>query len=164
MSKANSFRDILKEKKTSGGRYELSLAEFVRPVAANGEEISISGRGTSMLPTINEECSLVMAPLPEGGARTGDILLYTRANGQPVIHRVWRVTDSGYDMLGDNQILIERNVPKTAAVACVKTIVYPDGSQKAGSAGGWFVRMRQAYMCARRMAGRLYRKVFPRKK
>lgn len=159
MGSAVSFHDVLKEKKMTDGKYELSLAEFVRPFAASGEEIAISGRGTSMLPTISEACSLVMAPLPDGGARTGDILLYERANGQPVIHRVWRVTKDAYDMLGDNQFVIERNVPKTAAVACVKTILYPDGTQAAGRMGAWALRMRQARRCVRRFAGRLYRKI-----
>ncbi|MDO4746444.1 MAG: S24/S26 family peptidase [Bacillota bacterium] len=159
MSGAVSFHDVLKEKKMTDGKYELSLAEFVRPFAANGQEISVSGRGTSMLPTINEDCSLVMAPLPPDGARAGDVLLYARANGQSVIHRVWRVSARAYDMMGDNQVVIERNVPKTAAVARVKTILYPDGTQAPGRKGICAVRLRHARRCLRRLAGRIYRKI-----
>lgn len=159
MSNAVSFREILKEKKMTHGKFELSLAEFVRPFVANNKEVTISGRGSSMLPTIHEDCSLVMAPLPEKGVRAGDILLYTRSDGQPVIHRVWRVTRRGYDMLGDNQLLIERNVAKAAAIASVKTILYPDGSQRPGHACVCFIRLRYIYRRSRRLAGRLYRRL-----
>lgn len=150
---------MLEEKKKTIGKYELSIAEFVRLFVSNGEEVTISGKGTSMLPTIDEKCSLVMAPLRESGARAGDILLYTRPNGQSVIHRIWRVTAQGYDMLGDNQDLIERNVPKTAAVSYVKRIRYQDGCEKPGYKKIWRIRMRYAYRRCRQLAGRLYRKI-----
>lgn len=159
MSRAASFREILKEKKLTDGKYELSLAEFVRPFAENGEEVVVSGRGTSMLPTIHEECSLVMAPLPDGGARAGDILLYARENGQSVVHRVWRVTKNGYDMLGDNQLVIERNVPKEAAVALVQTIIYPDKRQKEGHMSLIRLRARYGRKILRRLAGRILRRL-----
>lgn len=162
MSSSACFREILKDKKMTDGKYELSLAEFVRPFAASNEEVTVSGKGTSMLPTITEECSLIMAPLPERGARAGDIVLYERANGQSVIHRVWRVTDRGYDMLGDNQLLVERNVPEAAAIAYVKTILYPDGSQKSGYTRIQAVRVRQMYRLMRRFAGKVFRKLFRR--
>lgn len=158
----SSLSELLKEKEMTDGRYELSLAEYVRLFAESGEEVTISGRGTSMLPTISEECTLVMAPVPDGIARAGDILLYTRPNSQPVIHRVWRVTDNGYDMVGDNQFLIERCVEKTAAVAYVRTINYPDGTHTPGHVGAWRIRMRYAYRYGRYLAGRIYRKIVRR--
>lgn len=163
MKNAVRFSEVLKNKQATDGKYELSLAEFVRPFAAHGEEITVSGKGSSMLPTISEQCSLIMAPLPKGGVRAGDILLYERPNGQPVIHRVWRVTKDGYDMLGDNQFEIERKVSKDAAVACVKTILYPNGTRKAGRMKAARMYLRYARRRLRRLAGRVYRKIFPPK-
>lgn len=162
MTRANSFRDILKEKEKTDGKFTLSLAEFVRPFAANNKEVTITGKGTSMLPTITEQCQLVMAPLPKDGCKAGDILLYARANGQSVIHRIWRVTARGYDMLGDNQIAIERGVPKDAAVAYVKTIIRPDGRRLEGHQGVATVRVRYAGKLVRRLAGKVYRGIFRR--
>lgn len=162
MTRANSFRDILNEKEKTDGKFTLSLAEFVRPFAANNKEVTITGKGTSMLPTITEQCLLVMAPLPKDGCKAGDILLYARPNGQSVIHRIWRVMAQGYDMLGDNQIAIERGVPKDAAVAYVKTIIRPDGRRMDGYQSVAVVRLRYAGKLVRRLAGKVYRSIFRR--
>ncbi len=132
MSEAPNLFDVLKEREKGSGRIEISLAEYVAAFAVRGEEVTVSGKGTSMLPTIDEKCRLVMCPIPGSGAKAGDIVLYSRPNGQSVIHRVWKVNRNSYDMLGDNQIIIERNVPMETAVAYVKTIIYPDGRERQG--------------------------------
>ena len=49
--------------------------------------------------------------------RHADGILYRRPDGKYVMHRIVRVHKDSFDMCGDGQREIERNVPKSAVVA-----------------------------------------------
>lgn len=102
----------------------ISLSELlpvIRDVLAAGGEFSLKPRGTSMLPYLREERdTVVLSPLTQSPQK-GDILLYQRANGAPILHRVVRVAPDGtLSMRGDNQYFLERNVSPTQVIAIVK--------------------------------------------
>ncbi len=57
--------------------------------------------GTSMLPLLRgEETPVAVGPV--GEPRVGDVLLYETPDGRNVLHRVIRLTRTGYRMRGDN--------------------------------------------------------------
>ena len=74
------------------------------------EEIQNSGKliyttvGVSMRPLIKQGRDLLIVTKPQGRLKKYDIPLYKRKNGQYVLHRVVKVKDDGYVILGDNCI------------------------------------------------------------
>lgn len=131
MNELTGLYDELKDAAAENGSGRITLAEFVRPFVQRDEQVTVSGHGTSMLPTICDHDRLVMAPLC-GEIRAGDVLLYTQPDGHSVIHRVWRVHGEYLDMLGDHQLIVERGVPKAAVIARVQTIIHADGRTSKG--------------------------------
>lgn len=97
------------------------LVPIIREVLDSGSEFRLFPRGKSMLPTIVEgEDSVLLAPPEE--VKVWDAVLYQRENGQYVLHRIVAEHEDCYDMCGDNQLIIEKNVPKTALIAKVTGI------------------------------------------
>ncbi len=97
------------------------LVPVILEVLDAGNEFRLFPRGTSMLPTIVQGTDSVMLARPEN-VEVMDAVLYRRANGQYVLHRIVAEHDDSYDMCGDNQIVIEKGVPKTALIAKVTGI------------------------------------------
>lgn len=64
--------------------------------------------GWSMMPMLhNRRDSVVICPV-EGRQKKGDLILYQRAGGQYVLHRILRVKKEGYVCCGDNQFFTEK--------------------------------------------------------
>ena len=105
-----------------------AFAQTVRETVSRGETILISGTGTSMEPLIRaDRDAVLLAPLPDRPLLAGDIVLYRRANGQTVLHRICRVRKDGYDMLGDGQLWVEQRVKKEQLIAFAREIRRPEG-------------------------------------
>ena len=106
------------------------LLPVIRDVLAAGGEFSLKPRGRSMRPYLCEgRDSVVLSPLNEPPKR-GDILLYVRENGVPVLHRVVDAKNDGtLTMRGDSQYFIEPGIRKEQVVAIVKRF-YRRGKEK----------------------------------
>lgn len=105
------------------------LLRTVEDAVRKGQSVIIAGTGDSMRPFIRPETDkLLLAPLPARALLPGDVVLYRRPGGEAVIHRIFRVRGDSYDMLGDNQLLIEQNVPRACVIAYVKEVIRPDGA------------------------------------
>ena len=64
--------------------------------------------GWSMMPMLhNRRDSVVIRPV-KGRQEKGDLILYQRANGRYVLHRILRVKREGYVCCGDNQFFTEK--------------------------------------------------------
>ena len=96
------------------------LLPVIRDVLAAGGEFPLKPRGQSMLPYFREgRDSVTLSPIT-ASPRRGDILLYVRTNGTPVLHRVVSVEENGtYTMRGDSQYFIEPGIRKEQLVAIV---------------------------------------------
>lgn len=104
------------------------LSETVRETIARGDAILIAGTGTSMEPFVHAaRDKVLLAPLPNRPLLAGDIVLYRRANGQAVLHRIYRVHKDSFDMLGDGQLWIEKRVTKEQLLAFAREIHRPQG-------------------------------------
>jgi hypothetical protein len=69
--------------------------------------VAVPVAGTSMVPFLRDG-DTVYLDLPDSPLKKGDIVLYTRANGRYILHRIQRVLpDGGYVMVGDAQQELE---------------------------------------------------------
>ena len=113
---------------TSSERIPMSsLVPVIKEVISSGGEFNLFTRGTSMKPTIVEGVHSVMLGAPTEIAR-GDIILYERANGQFVLHRLLKIKGDEYFTCGDNQYIIERGIHPDSVIARVTKIQKGDTS------------------------------------
>ena len=75
--------------------------EQVEQLEKNGYYLSVP-RGVSMWPMILNKESIVEIHRLDGPAKRYDLVMYVRGEKQGVIHRVIRVYDDRYYILGDN--------------------------------------------------------------
>ncbi len=99
------------------------LVPLIVEVISSGQEFRLYPRGKSMLPTIEEGKDSVALALPSS-LQTMDAVLYVRANGQYVLHRIVALRENDCDMCGDNQCAIEKGVPRTSILAKVTAIYH----------------------------------------
>ena len=77
--------------------------------------------GISMMPLIRPDKDLVTIVSPDE-LKKDDIVLFVRPSGQFVLHRIFEIKKGRYNIIGDNQKVIEFKVPRERIVAKVKSI------------------------------------------
>ena len=93
------------------------------------EELERSGKlvyttvGTSMNPMIKQDRDLSIIGKPKGRLKKYDVAFYKRPNGQYVLHRVVKVLDDGYVILGDNCVNKEFNIKETQILGVLVSLV-----------------------------------------
>lgn len=93
------------------------------------EELERSGKlvyttvGVSMRPLIKQDRDLSIIEKPKGRLKKFDVALYKRANGQYVLHRVVKVLDDGYVILGDNCCSKEYNIKESQILGVLTSLV-----------------------------------------
>lgn len=91
---------------------------LIRERLANGQSVSFSPRGTSMLPMLRQGVdSVVLSQVPER-LKKYDLPLYQRENGQYVLHRIVEAGES-YSCIGDNQFELEPGLRHDQMIALV---------------------------------------------
>lgn len=97
------------------------LMPHIRETLAQGRNIAIGPKGTSMLPLIRQGVDFVeLAPLPER-LKKYDLPLYQRDNGQYVLHRIVKAGET-YTCIGDNQYDLEKGVRYDQMIAVVAVV------------------------------------------
>ena len=93
------------------------------------EELERSGKlvyttvGTSMNPLIKQDRDLSIIEKPKGRLKKYDVAFYKRPNGQYVLHRVVKVLDDGYVILGDNCVNKEFNIKESQILGVLVSLV-----------------------------------------
>lgn len=85
-----------------------------------GQSFRFYPHGTSMLPLIRQGIdSVSLIPIGTATAlKKGDVVLYRRAGGQHVLHRIVGTSkDDTFIMCGDAQIVLERGIPLSSIIA-----------------------------------------------
>ena len=104
---------------------EYSLDEYIpliREVIDSGGEFRLYPRGTSMLPLLRQGIDSVVLVAPRTLKR-GDVLLYRRANGQYVLHRLVRVRrDGSLWFSGDNHMTVEKGIERGQIIASTAAV------------------------------------------
>ena len=99
------------------GLYQLVL--FMEEAFREGKTATLVASGNSMVPLLHHGIDSVVlgeCKNPQNLKRL-DVPLYRRPDGKYVLHRIVKVHKDSFDMCGDAQREIERNVPKSAVVA-----------------------------------------------
>ena len=97
------------------------LVPLITEVINSGAIFKLYPHGQSMLPTIEEGVDAVDLSYPFK-LKKYDIVLYKREEGKYVLHRIVKEHGEYYDMCGDAQLDIEKNVPKSNVIAVVSAI------------------------------------------
>ena len=99
------------------GLHQLVL--FMEEAFREGKTATLVASGNSMVPLLHHGIDSVIlgeCKNPQSLKRL-DVPLYRRPDGKYVLHRIVKVHKDSFDMCGDAQREIERNVPKSAVVA-----------------------------------------------
>lgn len=84
-------------------------------------DVTLRVTGNSMNPLLmHKRDSVIFTKCDKFNLKKGDIPLYKRSNGQYVLHRIIKVNENSYNLCGDNQYVIEKNLAKENIIAVVK--------------------------------------------
>lgn len=81
--------------------------DVLKGLVQDGKSVSIIVSGNSMSPFLIHRRDRVFFEKPMGPLRPGDILFYQRDNGRYIMHRLWKIKEDGYYIVGDAQTEIE---------------------------------------------------------
>ena len=94
------------------------MDEYI-PLIQQGLELPLTVTGSSMLPFLVPKRDAVLLCKPPEVLRRGDIVLFRRAGGEYILHRIWRVQPDGLYIIGDNQRTAEGPVKPCQVAAAV---------------------------------------------
>ncbi|MEE1087299.1 MAG: S24/S26 family peptidase [Schaedlerella sp.] len=94
----------------------------LKELVEEGKEVSMLIAGSSMSPFLGHERDYIYFRKPEAPIRRGDMVFYQRRNGQYIMHRVWKVKDGQYYMVGDAQTEIEGSLERDQIFAVITKV------------------------------------------
>ena len=93
-----------KSEQTTDSSFTLDIEQLLK----QGNVIRIKPQGTSMYPLFvpgrDEAC---IEHTDFSSLKRGDVILYRRDKSILVLHRIWKITNNSFYMVGDNQTEIE---------------------------------------------------------
>ena len=138
------------------------MIPLIRATVEAGGTAEMTVTGNSMKPLLLDRESSVRL-VKADGLKKGDIVLFMSGDEHYVLHRIMRVGDGVYDIIGDNRRTAEVNIPEANIIAKVKEYnrtgkrwVSGDALYRTALPG--IKLARRCYGKARRMAKRLITK------
>ncbi|MDO4385135.1 MAG: S24/S26 family peptidase [Clostridia bacterium] len=133
--------------------------------------VTICLEGESMRPLIRKGRDPVTIVPVRGALKTGDVVLFTLGDGRYVVHRVWKLREGFVRTLGDNCVNPEPWFPRAQVLGQVVRFsrnghafrLDTPAARMLGRVWMALFPMRRGYKRMRALAGRMYRRVFPRK-
>lgn len=105
-------------------REQQNGAYDVEALLRRGTSVQFPPTGWSMYPLIvNGRDQVIVEPVDPARVRRGDVVLYRRPGGILVLHRVWKRTDEGFCMVGDNQSEIEGPLPPEVVCGVMTAVI-----------------------------------------
>ena len=105
---------------------EVDTAEYMgmlRELIGQGHRVSVRVAGNSMSPFLKHGRDTVFFAAPDSEIKKGDIVFYTRPNGQYIMHRVLRrMPDGNYAIIGDGQQQVEAPIAPEQIFAVVTQV------------------------------------------
>lgn len=95
------------------------LLESYRDLLQTVEMLPLVVTGNSMLPFLVHKRDSVYLTKIKKPLKVGDMVLYQRLNGEYILHRICRITDKTYCMVGDAQTVIEPDITEEQLIAVV---------------------------------------------
>lgn len=94
----------------------------LRELTEQGKEVSLLISGNSMSPFMVHQRDTICFKKPDRELKKGDMVFYQRANGQFIMHRIWKVKEDGFYIVGDAQQEIEGPVKREQIFAVVTKV------------------------------------------
>lgn len=93
-----------------------------RELTEEGKEVSMVIAGNSMSPFLVHGRDSICFKKPERALRKGDMVFYERKNGQFVMHRICKIKNEKYYLVGDAQQNIEGPLKREQIFAIVTRV------------------------------------------
>lgn len=106
------------------------LYPVIKEQLASGGSFKFSPKGISMLPLIRQNVDSVCISPFDRRLQKYDVILYRRDNGQFVLHRIVKVTKTGYVLCGDNQTVREYGIKDENIIGIMTEIIKPNKTVK----------------------------------
>lgn len=98
------------------------FAERLSGLLQETESVPLVISGNSMLPFLIHGRDTVYLSKVKEPLKKGDIIFYRRENGAYILHRICKVKDGAFDMIGDAQPVIERGIRQEQVIAKVNMV------------------------------------------
>lgn len=137
-----------------------AYVSVLQDLIADGREVSLLISGSSMEPFLKHQRDYICFRAPDRELAAGDMVFYRRENGQYIMHRIYRVAEEGYYLVGDNQVEIEGPLDRSQIFALI-TKVKRNGRWLTPEDRSWkfFARLWPRTIPVRAFAGRVQRKL-----
>lgn len=118
---------------------EAKLIEEMIAYARLGHRVCLLGKGQSMWPLLvdGRDYIFLEAIKKDTELIRGDVVLY-QVNGRYILHRIYRVTEHGYEMLGDGNVMVEP--PLARENIFLKAVAY-ERKGKRVLADAWYLQV-----------------------
>ncbi|WFN33515.1 GNAT family N-acetyltransferase [Methanogenium sp. S4BF] len=101
--------------------------ELLKAVTERGKLFRFRAPGFSMYPFIRNGDIITVAPLPENGPETGDVVAFVHpGTGNLIVHRVVEKTDRGYLIRGDNTEGPDGTIPASSLIGVVVRVEHKE--------------------------------------
>lgn len=94
----------------------------LKALVEEGHEVCVQISGNSMAPFLRDKRDIAYFKAPDEELKIGDIVFFQRTNGQFVLHRICRIENNCYYILGDNQRMIEGPILREQIFAIVTRV------------------------------------------
>lgn len=94
----------------------------LRELVEEGREVSLLVSGSSMSPFLAHQRDYIYFKKPDRELRKGDMVFYQRRTGQYVMHRIWKVKNDQYYLVGDAQQEIEGPLDRDQIFALITKV------------------------------------------
>ena len=101
----------------------MEYVSVLRELTEQGKEVSLIISGNSMSPFLMHERDVIYFKKPDRKLRRGDMVFYQRKTGQFVMHRIWKVKEDGFYIVGDAQKEIEGPVQQEQIFALITKVM-----------------------------------------
>lgn len=98
------------------------LSKSLPTLLEQGGTFPLGITGSSMTPFLVHGRDTVYLSRVSGSLKKGDMILYRRDNGMLVLHRIARVEDGGYTLVGDAQTELEPGIRLDQVLALVTSV------------------------------------------
>lgn len=80
----------------------------IEKLLETGQTVQVKPQGFSMYPLlVPGRDEALISPAKQKELKRGDVVLYRRTQGILVLHRIWKIKEDGFYLVGDNQTEIE---------------------------------------------------------
>ena len=113
---------------------EILLEEYRQLLADESiDALPLVISGSSMSPFLVHGRDTVYLSRPDGQIKKGDVLLYRRNSGAYILHRVYKVENNSFTMVGDAQTELEQGITAEQVIAIMTSALRKGKKQQPGT-------------------------------